>query len=335
MTISNVGFLSQDQTAKWLVESFPWNIQIHKAFPFRGVEGFQLSYPLRAQIPVSGGGEPAEVLGGDTALTNLTDSPGSLASYNLGELARRANIPYSQRDRYTVPNNLEAVEFELGLRRLTYAFFKKITRTGSVADGDFEGLLGPSFLDPAGPQYIDLIDGGGLPGSLTLEALDQAFFQVTDGPGRPNCIMSHSRALRTYLYTCYQRGFLPEYIEYEWDDPIKGRIRSKAPSLHGVPWLVNDLAEITLWEGEPSVDTSPIFLMLLGDGDGPGPGRGITGVVPNERLGDMFVTRKSTAADPATGKTTTVLDMTWPVTLAMGARSALSVVNNFILYPNV
>lgn len=331
MTISNVSYLSQDFTAKYLAESFPWNIQVFKMWPFRGIPGFQLSYALRDQIPADTSVLPAETLGTDAALLNYTDSPDDQAAYNMGELARRAIVPYTQRDRYTVPNNLHDVEIQLGLRRLIYTFFKKITRAGSTADGDFEGLLGTGLLDPT--QKITMDDGGGNPGTLTLEVVDEAFFKVTDGPGRPNCIMSHSRALRTYMKLCYDNGIMPDYMEFSWEDPMRGTVRGKVPSLHGVPWLVNDLAEISIFDGPPVVETSPIFFMLLGDNDGPGPGRGITGVIPQERVGDMFVTRQSTAADPS-GKTVTVIDVTWPVTLAIGAKGALSVLDRFALTPN-
>jgi hypothetical protein len=66
--------------------------------------------------------------------------------------------------------------------------------------------------------------------------------------------------------------------------------------------------------------------MVMGDSGGPGPGRGVTGIIPKGRLGNMFISRRRSGGN---GDTNIYVDVTWPVGLAMGSKSALSVLEGF------
>jgi hypothetical protein len=335
MAISFVEKLGQVQTAVGLVEDFPWNCQIARVWPFMGIDGQAISYARLSQITVQytdGSTNPAQELGATAStIAEHTDSPnGDDATFTLGELATRYAIPYSQADRYVFPNDLVAMERALAERRLLYRYFSRIGGYGSNADGDFYGLRQIC----AASQIVDL-DSGGTPGAFTLAQLDEAYHLMSDGGGVPNAIMSHSRARRTWLDALYTAGTLPDYVTVEVDDPLRGRISAKLPAWHGTPWFVNDLIEVED-EADPTAVT-PIFIMELGDGQAQGTGRGVTGIIPRVRTGDMFVHRESTDSSQGTGTAGQPfinVDCVWPVGLALGSSGALSILQNFELVQN-
>ena len=92
-------------------------------------------------------------------------------------------------------------------------------------------------------------------------------------------------------------------------------------SLHGTPWYLNDLIE-TRVVGQARV--SNIYFMVLGDHGQPGPGHGVTGIIPEPKAGTMFERR----ATQETGGSTIFVDWTWPAGIAMGSKSALSILQD-------
>lgn len=318
--------LSQEQRAKGLIEDFPYNIQIAKALTFLGVDGYALGYGTTAQIELqyaSDGDSPAKIVGDGSAFPNNTDLVNGVSPvFPIGNLGTAYQVSGRDQDIDSFPNDLDTVEGVLAVRRLLMKFFMMISQVGSTDPGSFLGLASPEFFGAG--QAVD-IGTAGSPGSLTLDAIDEAFFKVTDGPGRPNAIMSHSRALRAYLLLMYNKGLNPELIEQEWEDPLIGKRRGKIFSVHGVPWYVNDLCEVISPSGPES---TPIFFMLLGDGETQARGRGIVGIVPRNRVGNMFVSRRTNIIG---GSSEFRVDVSWPVGLAMGSKGSLSLLRYFTL----
>jgi hypothetical protein len=334
MAISNVEKLGQVQTAAGLLEEAPYNCQIAQFWPFMGIDGQAISYASKDQIPIAytnASTNPAQELASTaSSIVNHTDSPdvasGASPTFKLGELATRYVIPYSQQDRYRTPNDLNEVEAKLAQRRLLYRYFSRIGGYGSAADGAILGLR--SICDPS--QVVDLT-ASGLPGPFTLRQLDEAYHLVTDGGGRPNAIMSHSRARRTWLQALYAAGIQPEYLEFEFSDPVRGTATVSIPAWHGTPWFVNDLIEVENSD-DPDTATSPVFFLELGDTQQQGLGRGVTGIIPRARLGDMFIHRESTdlvATAGQAGGPKLGMDCIWPVGLAVGSKSSLGILQNF------
>jgi hypothetical protein len=343
MGISNVSKLGQIQTAAGLIENSPINCQIASVFPFMGIDGYGIEYASRPKISVtypSNSTAPAQYLSESaTGITEHTDSPdkddsgstvATSATYYLTELATRYVIPYSQQDRYTYPNELSQTEKLLAERRLMYRYFSFIGQSGSsVSDGsDMLGL--PGLVDST--RTIQPASG-----TLLMRHIDEAYYMVTDGPGRPNAIMSHSRALRTVfqlLYDTSGKVWPMGSTEVEMLDPLRGRVMVEVPTWRGTPWYVNDLLEI---DTTATPDKAQIFFMLLGDSETPGAGRGITGIVPRDRVGNMFVHRPAAGAVVTAGNAispNTNMDCVWPVGLACGSRGALSMIYDFNVVAN-
>jgi hypothetical protein len=269
----------------------------------------------------------ADVVTGLTALTDRTASPSASLSqtYPIGELGSRFTVPYFQEDIYSVPNDLVRLQTGQAILRLMYGYFKKICLDHeTVNPGDFPGLLAPPCMDT--DQKV-LVGTPSIPGVLTLEHIDYAFSKVTAGPGRPNLIMSHSIAQRQYKKVCYDANQDLQYIDWEWIDPLVGRRMSKVLSVDGVPWLVNDLAPI--YDPEEPTRYTDIFFLLVGDDEQGKAGRGVFGIIPEERKGDMFVIRQNPAG--GAGGSQTFVDVTWPVGLAVGSRTSLSAIRYFTL----
>lgn len=186
--------------------------------------------------------------------------------------------------------------------------------------------------------------------NLTFAALDQAYNLITENEGRPNAIMSNSRALRTYqnlFATTY--GILPPTVKVPRTDPIKGIVLEEIASFNGTPWFINDLID------DQANSTGIVFFMVLGDDKGPGHFRGITGIVPKGRERDMFIKRQTdgvvsmtldpvtvpevpTTIQPTGSVTVNAITDTWvsmPCGLAVGAQGSLSILKGFNLVANL
>lgn len=334
--ITDAVALSQVQAAAGLIENSPWNCQISRIWPFMGIDGYGIQYSAIDQIEVDYGIDdtsPARILGDSTpTVPDNTSNVDLINTFLLGELGTQYLIPYSQMDRVVFPNKLDTVEGALAEIRLKLKHFSMIGIAGSTADGDFLGL--PSLC--ASNRIVDFISGapGSPPGPLTAAGLDEAFFAVTAGPGRPNYIMSHSRAIRTALQVLRSATLNdPESmrpVEIDLPDPMRGTVRTRVPAWRGVPWLTNDLIPIAS-DGTDDANT-PIFFMLVGESGQNDGNRGITGIIPRERVGNMFVHR------PANNPGSTpeyAMTCTWPVGLAVPTQGALSMAVNFQLVPNL
>jgi hypothetical protein len=171
--------LSQNQRAPWLVEGKAYSIEIAALMAFREIFGFKLEFGVREAIDIDGDTNPADTLTSAVSeLQQRDESPDGVLSgiYSIGELGTSFTLPYYQQDTLASPNDLESVAGQMAIRRLTYLFFKKMSRgAGSGANGDFNGLLDTSdnsFL--TADQTVSLFSGGNA-GTLTLPKVDEAF----------------------------------------------------------------------------------------------------------------------------------------------------------------
>ncbi len=143
--------------------------------------------------------------------------------------------------------------------------------------------------------------------------------------------MSSSRELRTYEQMCRDAGFAPPQMPWRWYNPSFGRMEeSLVTQFNGTPWLINGCQA---GEDDAGPDAQRIYFMVLGDDAGKGPTRGVTGIVPKDRLGNFFVRRDTNGVQDFVGiATKPVLDMwvTFPAGLAIGSQGAISLIQNFL-----
>lgn len=319
----NVTYLTQDQLAKWLIEDAPYKIQIARVWPFMGIQGGKITYtrtpPLEA---VAGINDMATIMGdGGTDIADqtagVTDPNTAGSTFMLGELATRYKIDYVAMDRFKYPNNIDAVESALAIRRLMYMYFRKLDldQGGGTQAGNFRSLNELS---------TNTIAAGNTDAQSRLYSLQQAYNLITANNGRPNAIMCNSRAYRWIVGAYYAAGLLPEYVESEWQDPIKGAVTRPILAINGTPVYINDMIATASAEGPPVVDTTRIYFMVLGDACEAGPQRGITGIIPGPIKPTMFIRRES--AEPSGGSTTRMnVTYHFPVATAMGSSGALSI----------
>lgn len=314
--------LTQDQLAKWLIEDMPYRIQIARIFPFMGIQGGKISYARTPALEaVADINDMATILGegGTSGIAVQTADPAaSNATFTLGELATRYKIEYSSMDRFKYPNNLDAVESALAIRRLTYMFYRKLDLATTGNPGDFPSLsdmcaAGQRFNSAAAPNAAARID-----------ELQKAYSLITSNNGRPNAIMCNSRAYRWIMAAYYGVGTNPEYVPYEWTDPIKGKVTVPLASINGTPIFINDM--VATDDSAPEFYTR-IYFMVLGDACESGPVRGITGIVPGPLKDTLFIRRESTEPASATSTSLINVDYTFPVAIAMGSSGALSILD--------
>lgn len=235
--------------------------------------------------------------------------------FEFAELMTRYTFCFADQDRYRWPNNVDDVLYALAIRRLMYAYFQ-----GLDADS---GLLSLRAKMDLSNRSIDL---QGEP--LSLECLDEAYHMVDENDGRPTVIMTSSRCLRTYHKLWYDKNRRPPHVKFDWYDPMQGRmVEGEATAFNGTPWLINDMME-SAELNTPAVQR--IYFMVLGDDGNASPTRGVTGIIPDDLKGNMFIKRAThgmpEGGDPLLVDSTWV---SWPVGVAVPSQAAISMIGNF------
>lgn len=190
-TPANSVNLTQDQLAKWLIEDLPYRIQIARIFPFMGIQGGKISYArtpvLETEANIS---SMATILGegGTSGITKTADPAASNSTFTLGELATRYKIEYSSMDRFRYPNNLDAVESALAIRRLIYMFYRKLDLATTGNPGDF-----PSLSDMCLATQRFASAAAPVAAAARIDEPQKAYSLIKSNNGRPNAIMCNSR----------------------------------------------------------------------------------------------------------------------------------------------
>jgi len=342
--LANADLLTRRDLWPWLVENFPWKIQIAHHWPFMGIDGGFLRVARTARFDQTDLANLNSECGPVTDRTSQPTDPEVV--FGLANIITRYSVCFDDQDKFSNPNNLDRTEYVLAVQRLVYRYFRQL---GLGATGSFNF---PSLQDVVGTGQT--IDMGGA--ALTFAALDQAYHLISENNGRPNAIMSNSRALRTYrnLFVA-THGIEPPTVTETWTDPVKGRVSAPITCFNGTPWYINDLID------DQAGARGIVFFMVLGDDRGPGHFRGISGIVPRGRERNMFIKRQvdGVVGDivvpsqqvlvPDVPTTITVNGATitpslnavttnwvsWPCGMAMGAQGSLSILKGFGLVANL
>jgi hypothetical protein len=310
MPLTNANLLTEDRLARWLIENSPVKIQIARVWPFLGVAGGMLTY-ARQNLALNAAGT---IIDG-SPVADSSDAVSSV-TYLIQEFITRYSVNFADQDRYEDPNDLDATEYALALRRLLYGYFAFLDLPAGSG-----GLI--DLLDP-----VRSIDVSG--GALTLDCMDHAYNLVVANDGRPTVIMTSSRGLRSYSSLCREAGFEPPKVPWRWYNPATGEMdECEVIAFNGTPILINDMMASA---NSPLPGDQRIWFIVLGDDGASGPTRGVTGFVPRKRLHDMFVKRETNGVPDFVAQvvnTTNDVWVSWPVGLATGSQGALSLIHNF------
>lgn len=313
MSLANAALLTEDRLARWLIENSPIKLQIARVWPFMGVSGGQLSY-ARSNAALTPG-----AITNDCSPVNDDSDTAANQTFDLADYITRYAICFADEDRYEHPNNLDATENALAIRKLLYAYFERMdTSTGTTANGGLRDIIGSGQTVGMGET------------ALTLDCMDHAYNLVTANNGRPTHIMTSSRGLRTYQSLCRAAGYEPPKVAWTWYDPAMGRmVNGQAPAFNGTPILINDMM---VSAGSTLPADQRIYFMVLGDDGSAGPGRGVIGFVPEARRRSMFIRREMMGtpndADPVPNSDRTVW-ISFPAGLGIGSQGALSLITDF------
>lgn len=312
----NAANLTQEQLSKFLVEALEYKLQIARIWPFLGVVGGKLRYERTNQLEsIANIDAMATILGDGTDILDQTAGANTSVTFTVGELASRYKLDYNAQDRFRY-QSIDNVLSVIACKRLYYMAFRKLDLDNAgVESGDYDSLY-----DMADPTRI--VDMAGV--APTVAKLQETFHLVVAGLANVNAIMCNSRGSQAIIKAYNALGMHPLQTEMEWDCPITGHKRKQMMnSINGAPILINDMVET---DGD---DLTRIYMMVVGE-DCSRNVHGVTGIIPKDMEGKLFIRRES--AEPSAATTSRMnVTYTFPVATAMGCGSALAILENVLV----
>ncbi|SER06347.1 hypothetical protein SAMN05421690_100728 [Nitrosomonas sp. Nm51] len=317
---ANAQLLSNDVLAKWLIEDFPFRIQLSSIFPFLSVSGHSLRYATTGPLI------PGAAIGQNDTIPEDTKQPADPNRvHRFAEIATHFRVSYKAQDIFSSNvNDQVAVQMALAVRELLYRFWILFERGDtSTNPEEFDGLL--RLVNP--DNTIDLQGR-----ALTLEDLDSAKELVRANDGRCIVIFTSSIGKRAINASHYVRGLRPASEEMEFTCPDGTTKFEHVLKFDGAPVYINDLNQIfecshnqvgaaippervlALNGTEPPLATNIWFFSL-------GPGS-LHGIKPEKA--QSIITRSTILADAST----LVYHLAMPVGIALGSSAALSVIRH-------
>lgn len=313
----NARLLSNDVLAKWLIEDFPFRIQLAPLFPFYPIAGHALRYATTRAL------RPGVAIDFDAEITEDTKPPEECNRvFPLVELATQFRVSYKAQDVFSSHvNDQTAVQMALAIRELLYQFWTLFESGDTARPGEFDGLL--NLVEPS--RVLDL---GFQP--LTLEALEQGKELVRSNDGRSVVAFTNSVGKRAIHAAHWSRGLAPQYAEITLPCPPDGSKNEWILSFDGAPVYVNDLNRTLLRQADGSVKPLPagwsqdgsgqaahIWFFVMGKNN-------LHGITPAALESGLFVPRSTLLPDGST----LVYHVTMPVGIALGSASSLAVIKN-------
>lgn len=319
LTNNNPQLLSNDVLAKWLLEDFPFRIQLSSIFPFYGIAGNQLRYSNTDTL------KPASVISfGDSILedTKVPINPNRV--FQMTQLATHFRVSYTSQDIFSSINDQVTVQMALAIRVLLYKFWLLFESGDQRNQGEFNGLLNLADSD-------NILDLKGKP--LTLEILQSGKELIRANEGQEIIIFTSSLGKQAICAAHWMRGLKVDYQQVNYFAPRSDRFTQTMPSFDGSPIYINDLnqvLELPLTESskpisperirqlkstEDSLATNIWFLVM---------GKNYLHGINPASLDQMFVTRSTILPD----ESAEVYHITMPVGIALGSRGALAGIKN-------
>ncbi len=310
--------LSNDVLAKWLLEDFPYRIQLAPVFPILPIAGDQLRYATTGPLP------PAVNIGQCAAIADDTKQPNDAnRAHPLAEIATQFRVCYKAQDIFSSNvNDQVAVQMALAVRELLYQFWTLFERGDATANPDeFDGL---HRLVHSG-NLIDLQGRG-----LHTVDLHRAKELVRSNDGRGVVIFTSSVGKIAILEALYARGAHPHYEEMQFPTPGGGFRTEQVLKFDGAPVYVNDLNQVFECQAQKIGRLVPceslpkyegydlatnIWFFILGPGN-------LHGIMP--AMAPNIIVRSTILPDAST----LVYHLTMPIALALGSIAALAVIKN-------
>lgn len=320
---SQARLLSNDVLVKWLLEDFPFRIQLSPVFPFVPVAGDALRYATTGPLT------PGSTIGHGDPIPEDTRQPNDPNRiYRFAQLATQFRVAYKAQDIFSSnANDQVAVQMALAVRALLYRFWTLFESGDASADPDeFDGLL--RLVDPS--KVVDL----GFR-ALALEDLDRAKEMVRTNDGRHVVIFTSSIGKRAIHSAHWVRGVSPEYELIAFPHPDGSSTMQQVLKFDGAPVYVNDLNQVYEHHGNKGVKLIPPQQALNLDGFDPpvatniwffalGPGN-LHGIMPEQA--QSIIARSTILADAST----LVYHVMMPVSIALGSVCALAMLKNATL----
>jgi hypothetical protein len=310
--------LSNDVLLKWLLEDFPYRIQLAPVLPFLPVAGDALRYATTGPLT------PGVTIGQCDAIPDDTKRPNDPNRvHRFAQLATQFRVCYKAQDIFSSNvNDQVAVQMALAVRELLYKFWTLFERGDASANPDeFDGLH--RLVHPAHVRDLK-----GRP----LETLDLhwAKEQVRSNDGRCAVIFTGPVGKIAILEALYARGANPDYEEMEFPNPAGGVRTEQVLKFDGAPVYVNDLNQVfacrsgklgnlvpyeALHEHDWHELASHIWIFIMGPGN-------LHGIMP--AMARNVVVRSTILPDAST----LVYHLTMPIAIALGSVAAIAVIKN-------
>jgi hypothetical protein len=320
MAITNAGRLGQNPTLGRLIQNGPWNLQFMEVLPWYGVEGKQLEVVTTPQFPA-----PTAVpqLPG-AALVETPRNPSAPKVFPIVDFMTRYDINFADLDTVEFPNSLIA----------EYDAASMYSLIGGIASGLDTGHLSPAF--PALHTLTDQITlVTGLP---TLEDFNRTLLRVATNDGYDVVVMGNLDALNTYWHACNERGINPNFWMRDVPSAMGGTIQRPTAWVQHARWYVNELIPTRIIEEPEPRTVSNIYFMQLGYNPDFGTSKGVFGIIPKPRIGNMMVRRElqgQVPSTPTTITTTTSVIWSFPAGIAVGSNRSLAVMQDVEVLPVV
>lgn len=313
---ANAQLLSDDVLAKWLLEDFPFRIQLSKVFPFVPV-GHALRYSSTGPLT------PGVIIGHGDPIpedTKLPKDPNRV--YPIAEIATHFRVHYKAQDVFSNVNDQFAVQLANAVREDLYRFWKTFENGDASANQhEFDGLH--RIVDPA--NVIDLQGR-----ALSLEDLARAKGRVRSNDGRCVVMCTCDYGRQAVLAAHNVRGVQAHYQMMEFPSPAGGFKQEQVLTYDGAPLFINDLNEAYGWNGHELGDVIPpeslqdhdpcetamnIWFFVLGPGN-------LHGIMPAKAR--SIIVRSTILADAST----LVGHATMAAGIALGSLGALACLKN-------
>ncbi len=311
-------FLSNDVLAKWLLEDFPYRIQLAPVLPILPIAGDRFRYATTGALP------PGVALGQCAPIPLDTKQPNDQNRvHRFAEIATHFRVCYKAQDVFSSnANDQVAVQMALAVRELLYQFWTLFERGDSASNPDeFDGLQ--RLVHPG--NVIDLQGR-----ALRTVDLHRAKERVRSNDGRCVAIFTSSIGKIAILEALYARGTKPDYEDMQFPRPGGGSRTEQVLKFDGAPVFVNDLNQVFEYKGDKVRGLVPceslsqyegydlathIWFFILGPGN-------LHGIMP--AMARNVIVRSTILPDAST----LVYHLAMPVAIALGSAAALSVIKN-------
>lgn len=313
MSLVNAGNLGQNQLANHLIQDGPYNVQFFEVWPMFGVDGKQLDVAYTRPFPIP----TAEITGPCGPLTERTRSPeDGNKQFGIPVIQTRYDICWSDADSIEVPMELYAEQDALSIQGLLYEYARLLD------------VGGPGFpaLSTLTSQLVNL--GGALP---SLEDFNRTLLRVNTNNGFDVVVMGNLAALNTYWSMCYERGVDPWMWQQSVPANMGGRVSRPQAFVQHARWYVNEMIPNRRID---DFEVTNVYFMQLGYNPNYGTAKGVFGIVPKPRVGDMFVRRQLQGHfDAGSLQSTESVFWSFPAGVAVAADRSLAVLQDMQIVP--